>query len=297
MLLQYDLFIHFHRIDYYLLLLCLPWWQPRQTTRDPPIIIFCAYAQNRRNTQNIMKITNAVFLLAVHLKATAAFAYQLKYFDIRGAAETCRVIFALGEEDYMDLRYKINKETFQSPEFNEAKESGDLKLNLNRAPVLVTPDGKTIGQSKAIERYLARRFGLMGKTPEEEGMIDCIAEHCRDVKDAARQKGFSQFTRNKTDEEKAEARREWFENDMPTMLMKIEEAVKETSEAEGYSFGATTTYADVAIWALLRDCFPADLEDTTKASEKCVVLNAIADQIQSHPGVAKWLAERPDSSF
>ena len=43
----------------------------------------------------------------------------------------------------------------------------------------------TIGQSKAIERYLARRFGLMGENAEDEAMIDCIAEHCRDVKDAA----------------------------------------------------------------------------------------------------------------
>lgn len=244
-----------------------------------------------------MKITNALLFLAAYLKVTSAFAYQLKYFDIRGAAETCRVIFALGEEDYTDVRFKIDPATFQSPEFNEAKENGDLKLNLNRAPVLVTPEGKTIGQSKAIERYLARRFGLMGKTPEEEAMIDCVAEHCSDVKDAARQKGFSKFTRNKTDEEKAEAKKEWFENDMPTMLMKIEEAVKQTSEADGCSFGATTTYADVAIWALIRDCFPADLEDTTKAAEKCVVLNAIADQIQSHPGVAKYLSSRPDSSW
>ncbi len=245
-----------------------------------------------------MKTTNALLLLAAsYLNSTAAFAHQLKYFDIRGAAETCRVIFALGEESYTDVRYKIDPSTFQSSEFNEAKENGDLKLNLNRAPVLVTPEGKTIGQSKAIERYLARRFGLMGKTPEEEGMIDCIAEHCRDVKDAARQKGFSKFTRNKSDEEKAEARKEWFDNDMPAMLMKIEEAVKETSKADGYSFGETTTYGDVAIWALLRDCFPADLEDTTKAAEKCVMLNAIADQIQSNAAVAKYLAERPASMF
>jgi glutathione S-transferase len=137
----------------------------------------------------------------------------------------------------------------------------------------------------------------MGNTPEDEAVIDCIAEHCRDVKDAARQKGFSKFTKNKTDEEKAEARKEWFESDMPTMLMKIEDAIKETSKADGYSFGATTTYADVSIWALLRDCLPADLEDTTKAAKKCLALNAIADQVASNPGVAKWLAERPDSSF
>lgn len=81
-------------------------------------------------------------------------------------------------------------------------------MNLNRAPVLVTSDGQTIGQSKAIERYLAKQFGLMGNTLEEEAMIDCIAEHCRDVKDAARYKGFSKFTKNKTEEEKAEARKE-----------------------------------------------------------------------------------------
>ena len=243
-----------------------------------------------------MKTANSLLILAAYLNSSAALAYQLKYFDIRGAAETCRVIFALGDEDYTDVRYKIDQ-SFQSPEFNEAKECGDLKVNLNRAPVLVTPEGKTIGQSKAIERYLARRYGLMGSTPEEEGMIDCIAEHCRDVKDAARQKGFSKFSRNKTDEEKAEARKEWFDNDMPTMLMKIEDALKETSEEEGYSFGSTTTYGDVAIWSLLRECLPADLEDTTKAAEKCVMLNAIADQIESNPAVSKWLKERPQSPF
>lgn len=170
-------------------------------------------------------------------------------------------------------------------------------MNLNRAPVLLTPDGQTIGQSKAIERYLARRCGLMGRTPEDDAIIDCIAEHCRDVKDAARQKGFSKFTKNKTDEEKARDRAEWFEKDMPEMLRKIDEAVQETSASTGYSFGNTPTYADVVIWALLRDCFADDLEDTTKAAEKCSSLNAIADQIASNPGVSKWLKERPESSW
>ena len=162
-----------------------------------------------------MKSPATTLLLLSLLSATYAFAassasptskLQLKYFDIRGAAETCRVILALGQEDYDDARYIIDPATFQSPEFVEAKENGDLKMNLNRAPVLLTPDGQTIGQSKAIERYLARRCGLMGRTPEDDAIIDCIAEHCRDVKDAARQKGFSKFTKNKTDEEKARDR-------------------------------------------------------------------------------------------
>ncbi|KAL7526122.1 hypothetical protein ACHAXR_002753 [Thalassiosira sp. AJA248-18] len=253
-----------------------------------------------------MKSLATSLLLISSFSATSAFAatsspppskLQLKYFDIRGAAETCRVILALGEEEYDDARYEIDPATFQSAAFLEAKKNGDLRMNLNRAPVLVTPDGQTIGQSKAIERYLARRFGLLGQTPEDEAIIDCIAEHCRDVKDAARQKGFSKFTKNKTDEEKARDRLEWFEKDMPEMLGKIEEAVKETSASPGYAFGNSATYADVVIWALLRDCFAADLDDTAKAAEKCSALNSIADQIASNPGVSKWLSERPDSMF
>jgi glutathione S-transferase len=240
-------------------------------------------------------------LLAISTRATNALASpskpQLKYFDLQGAAETCRVIFALANEDYDDARYAIEQTTFASPTFLAAKESGELKVNLNRAPVLVTAEGKTIGQSKAIERYLAKKFGLMGSSLEDEAMIDCIAEHCRDVKDAARTKGFSRFTKGKSDEEKAAARKEWFETDMPEMLKKIEEAVKETSGASGYSFGKETSYADVAIWSLLRDCPAGDLDDTQKASEQCALLNSIADQIASNEGVAKWLKERPESMF
>ena len=119
----------------------------------------------------------------------------------------------------------------------------------------------------------------------------------RDVKDAARAKGFSKFTKNKSDEEKANDRGEWFASDMPGMLGKIEDAVKETSAAPGYAYGTSATYADVVIWSLLRDCPAADLEDTAKAAEQCALLNAIADKIEADPGVSKWLKERPESMF
>ncbi|KAL3768474.1 hypothetical protein ACHAWU_002245 [Discostella pseudostelligera] len=220
---------------------------------------------------------------------------RLQYFDIRGVAETCRILLALGGEEYDDARYKIDPATFNSPEFLEAKKNGDLKMNLNRAPILVTDTGRTIGQSKAIERFLARRFGLMGQTSEDEAIIDCIAEHCRDVKEAARLKGFSKFTKNKTDEDKARDRKEWFEVDMPKLLGSMEDAISETSTSPGFSFGSAPTYGDVVIWALLRDCFADDMEDTAKAAEHCKALNAIADQIASNPRVSKWLNERPET--
>lgn len=221
----------------------------------------------------------------------------LKYFDLKGAAETCRILLAIGGEDYDDARYQFDPATFKSPVFEAAKESGELKVNLNRAPVLVTSDGTTIGQSKAIERYLAKRFGLMGTTPEEEAIIDCIAEHCRDVKDAASRKGFSQFARDKTEDEKAIARVEWFDEGLPTMLDKIDDCVKSISTEEGCSVGSSISYADVTIWSLLRDCSPSDAEDTAKAATECKTLNCIADAVAAHPGVSKWIENRPESMF
>ena len=41
----------------------------------------------------------------------------------------------------------------------------------------------------------------------------------------------------------------------------------------------------------------ADLEDTTKAAEKCTALNAIAEQLAANDGVAKYLKERPESMW
>lgn len=49
-----------------------------------------------------------------------------------------------------------------------------------RVPALqiIVVDGKhTISQSKTIERYLARRLGLLGATEEEAAAIDAITEH------------------------------------------------------------------------------------------------------------------------
>mmetsp|Transcript_16881 Transcript_16881/g.23139 ORF Transcript_16881/g.23139 Transcript_16881/m.23139 type:complete len:253 (-) Transcript_16881:44-802(-) len=221
---------------------------------------------------------------------------QLKYFDIRGAAETCRVILALSGEPYEDTRYQIDPKAFKSQSFEDAKSSGELVANLNRAPVLVTSTGQVLGQSRAIERYLCKKFGFMGQSAEEEAMIDCIAEHCRDVKDAARYKGFSKFAKG-TEEEKEVLRKEWFTSDLPTLLGKINDAVGAAGSTKGYSVGDAVSYADVVIWAMLRDCYEADVEDTNAASKDCDVLNAIADNVANHPKVKEWVENRPVTMF
>ena len=103
--------------------------------------------------------------LLVLASAATASGLTLKYFDARGAAETTRVLLAIGGIAYTDHRYAIGP-GFEAPEFKADKESGALARNLGRAPLLLTDEG-AIGQSKAMERYVAGQAGLMGSTPFE----------------------------------------------------------------------------------------------------------------------------------
>jgi glutathione S-transferase len=223
--------------------------------------------------------------------------FQLQYFNARGAAEGIRILFALGDEEYDDIRFDITPGTMDSPAFKTAKEGGKLAMNLDRAPILVTPEGVTIGQSKAIERFLARRYGLMGSNDVEAAQIDCVVEHCRDVRDARMRKRFSAFVKDRSEEDKAQAKEEWFETDMPALLAKIEATIKETGKATGFAVGSSISWADLAIFSLLKDCFPVYKEDTFKAAEDCPSLLAIDEAVAFHPKVNKWLEERPHSSF
>ena len=213
------------------------------------------------------------------LATTSPNQFQLKYFDARGAAEGCRLIFAIAGEEYEDTWYDIVPGKMESPAFSAAKEGGDLAMNLDRAPVLITPEGVTIGQSKAIERFLARRFGLMGDNDTDGALVDCIAEHCRDVKDAQMRKRFSMFVKDKTEEEKAEAQKEWFETDMPSMLAKIERMIEQVATSKGFAVGSSLSYADVCIYSLLKECFPIYQEATLKAAKDCPKLLEICQSV------------------
>ena len=50
------------------------------------------------------------------------------------------------------------------------------ECNLSAVPIL-TVDNHSIGQSRAINRFLAHRFGFFGSNDIEAAKIDAIAEH------------------------------------------------------------------------------------------------------------------------
>jgi glutathione S-transferase len=100
--------------------------------------------------------------------ALASKKITLVYFDAKGVVEMTRIMMKIGGLEFDDTRFPIKVKEgggFETPEFSVAKETGDLRPNMNRAPVLVVGDMK-IGQSKAIERYVAKRCDMMGSSDE-----------------------------------------------------------------------------------------------------------------------------------
>ena len=80
--------------------------------------------------------------------------YKLTYFNARGLAECARYMFKLKGQDFEDVR--LSRE---QPEFNEAK----ARAPFGQLPILEVEGMDTpICQSRAIERYIARKFGQSG---------------------------------------------------------------------------------------------------------------------------------------
>ena len=157
---------------------------------------------------------------------------KLTYFNIRGLAETSRILFAIGGEEYEDFRYPLeiidmSKYEMKKEDFDKDKSEGKLLGSLNKVPFLTLEDTTVIPQSKTIERFLAQRFNLMGKNEVEYALIDSICECVRDFKE------MYQKVRHLPVDEKDQGMKEWFTITLVEKLELLENLLGEG----GYSVG------------------------------------------------------------
>lgn len=204
-----------------------------------------------------------------------------------------RMLFALSGESYEDKRYTIafgtpgDFSTIKREEFDADKAAGRMDVAMGKVPVLESGEF-VLPQSKAIERYLAKRFGMMGSTLEEEAWVDAMAEHVRDINDAYSKKGIFFM---KDAEKKAELKAKWYTEELPCSLQKLELAIPGT---HGFAIGSKTSLADVCIYKLLKDTYD---DDVTAAYSECPKLQSIVQSVGKHEKLQKWIAERPQTMF
>jgi len=224
---------------------------------------------------------------------------KLTYFNGRGLAETSRVLFAVAGQEYEDFRYPIQVLDWSifkmvREEFDADKKDGKLWRSLDKLPFLEV-DGEVVFQSKAIERYLASRFDLLGSTPLEAAFIDSIGETIRDFKD-----GY-QKVRNSPAETKEAAIQTYFSETLPPLLLSLNNIIKSKQTTEvidetTFVSGHKLSLADVQIFLFLTDFFD-NKELVFSAYENLDVIKAIVENVGSLVSVKKWLSTRPQTPF
>jgi len=216
---------------------------------------------------------------------------HLRYFGIDGVAETIRHVMALGGIEWTESAWAIDFKKIDfnnttgtlpiaSPGFGAAKTSGELDANMGRAPVIVVDDKLELGQSKTIERYLARRLGLLGKNEAEAAQIDAITEHCRDIKD--------KYQKAKTDkDEKAK----FFAEVMPESMQLMDKAVGVVGGTGPALIGSSLSLADVTLFVFLTDFFD-DKALASASISKCPRLLASIKATGENPLIVKYRTKR-----
>ncbi|VDI50960.1 prostaglandin-H2 D-isomerase / glutathione transferase [Mytilus galloprovincialis] len=198
--------------------------------------------------------------------------YKLTYFNLRARGEVSRLLFAAAGKEYEDCRI-----TFE--EWPSIKPTTPL----GQVPVL-SVNGKLIPQSRAIERYLAREFGLYGKTNMENTMCDIIIDtiHC-DVRPELRKYIFEKDEAKKTDISKHLA-----EEVLHKFMLFIEKTLKENGG--NYLVGNDLTWADLAVFDFTQEVLAVWKHEKLNFLEE---FNKHHEGIKAVPKIKKWLETRP----
>jgi len=217
--------------------------------------------------------------------------FKLNYFNGRGLAEISRLLFAVADVSYEDYRYPLQINDWKTfdmvrEEFDEDKKNGKLEVSLGKVPFLeVTENDEhhVICQSKAIERYIARKFNLMGTTELESAKVDAVCECIRDFKTA--------YQPVRKEENKDEAMKKWFSETLPEFLCKLEKILGDT-----YCVGSSLSLADITLYSFLVDFFD-DKESVVHSYEECPKIKNIINLVSTNEKIQKWMESRPETSF
>ena len=204
---------------------------------------------------------------------------KLIYFNSKGRAETTRLILAQAGVSYEDKR--IEKEEWPALK---------ATLPLGQLPILEV-DGKTIGQSMAIARYCARRFGLAGKDELESAMADQAVDQVSDFLAELVKVMFEP-----EEAKKAEMGRQLKVEKLPAFLASMEKLLK--AQGGKHFAGSSLTWADIVVYqfvSLLKVPQPnqpkALIEDNDLTG--CPALCALVATVGALPNIKKWEQTRP----
>lgn len=196
----------------------------------------------------------------------------------------------------------------------------ELDANLGRLPCLEV-GGVTIGQSAAINFYVAQHTGLLGSSPAEAAQIIAFTEHLRELNQAFRalvpygtepteaamaaffdDSSAADFTGPADGAKRAARNMKWF-------MGRLERLV-----GEGFCVGGKTSLADVMLFQFFADSLTPEESATgdlpahrrepwsSKARTDAALaahprVAACVAGVAAHPNIKQWLATRGKQGF
>jgi glutathione S-transferase len=218
---------------------------------------------------------------------------KLIYFNTKDLAETSRILLKIAGVDFEDYRYPLeiinaDEHIYKKTEFDTDKKAGLFDKSMGKLPILEIKEQYktvTISQSKAIERFLAKKCNYMGKTDTDEARIDAICESIRDIKDGF--KNLSHYQKLRTDEEKDN----YFTLQLKKELVDLTKLMDH--DESPYVIGSRLSLADISIYCLITITFNIHRDIVYNIAGRIPKIRDCIIKIANIPEVREWTKQYP----
>jgi glutathione S-transferase len=199
---------------------------------------------------------------------------KLTYFDLRARAEPCRLLLAYAGTQYEDERL--------AAPWDDMAPWIALKPKTPWGQVpLLSWDGEVIAQSMACARFLAREFGLAGRTSMEMAQVDEIIDVIQDLLNA----WYSLYHAKDT-----AGQQKYLETNVTTGMGQLEKKLE--SRGGQFMVGNAFSWADLHIFFYVTDMQLIANKEVDAAFPK---IKNLVQRVGSIPNVKAWVESRPAS--
>ncbi|GAB1598756.1 S-crystallin 3 [Argonauta hians] len=213
-------------------------------------------------------------------------SYTLHYFNHRGRAEICRMLFAAAGVQYNDRR-------IESSEWDSMRN----RMPCSMMPMLELDNRTQIPQSMAMARYLAREFGFHGRSNIEMARVDYISDCFYDILDDYLRmfqdsKCRMMFQRSRSSSGSAEQRSRYRET-CRRILPFMEKTLEMRNNGNQFFMGDQLTMADMMCYCALEN----PLMEEPSLLSSYPKLQSLRNRVMSHPKMSHYLQKRSRTEF
>ncbi|XP_029636623.1 S-crystallin 3 [Octopus sinensis] len=213
-------------------------------------------------------------------------SYTLHYFNHRGRAEICRMLFAAAGVQYNDRRIDCSEWTGMRNQ-----------MPCSMLPMLEIDNRHQIPQSMAIARYLAREFGFHGRNNLDMARVDFITDCFYDILDDYMRMyhdkdGRMMFQRS-YDNGSSSERRTRFQETCRRILPFMERTLEMRNGGNQFFMGDQMTMADLMCYCALEN----PLTDDTSMLSSYPKLQSLRNRVMSHMKMSPYLKNRSSTEF